>query len=194
MNFLFQFLIDRSIDRSYGKWSTPVLNNSLSCIAQKVTLSNVFLFISLLRQEKNPLLPFAMERLGSICSYGNNDSRFKIWRYTFYHFRSYSTWKIVAISAHCIMEIHHRIFHRFFHSKNGIKSSRATAETAERQEKLQGSESFLFSLHFLAIKRGGLYVQKCKPLLSQTPDRWYRRVSMPYFPVCRGCRASIVRG
>ena len=121
MNFLFQFLIDRSIDRSYGKWSTPVLNNSLSCIAQKVTFSNVFLFISLLRQKKNPLPPFAMERLGSICSYGNNDSRFKIWRYTFYHFRSYSTWKIVAISAHCIMKIHHCIFHRFFSLKKREK-------------------------------------------------------------------------
>ena len=127
-----------------------------------------------------------MERLGSTCSYGNNDSRFKIWSYTFYHFRSYSTWKKAAISVHCMMEIHHRIFHRFFHSKNGTKSSRATAETAERQEKLQGSESFLFSLHFLAIKRGGLYVQKNEPLLSQTSDRWYRRVSRPYFPVCRG--------
>ena len=106
---------------SYGKWSTAVLNNSLSCIAQKVTLSIVFLFMSLLRQKKNSLPPFAMEKLGSICSYGNNDSRFKIWRYTFYHFRSYSTWKIVAISAHCIMEIHHRIFHRFFPLKNGTK-------------------------------------------------------------------------
>ena len=134
--------------------------------------------------EKNRLPPFAMERLGSTCSYGNNDSRFKIWSYTFYHFRSYSTWKKAAISVHCMMEIHHRIFHRFFHSKNGTKSSRATAETAERQEKLQGSESFLFSLHFLAIKRGGLYVQKNEPLLSQTSDRWYRRVSRPYFPVC----------
>ena len=136
MNFLFQFLIDRSIDRSYGKWSTPVLNNSLSCIAQKVTFSNVFLFISLLRQKKNPLPPFAMERLGSICSYGNNDSRFKIWRYTFYHFRSYSTWKIVAISAHCIMEIRHRIFHRFFPFK---KRDQNAAE--EQQRQLRGRRS-----------------------------------------------------
>jgi len=55
-----------------------------------------------------------MERLGSTCSYGHNDSRSKIWSYTFYHFRSYSTWKKAAISVHCMMEIHHRIFHRFF--------------------------------------------------------------------------------
>ena len=134
-----------------------------------------------------------MERLGSTCSYGNNDSRFKIWSYTFYHFRSYSTWKKAAISVHCMMEIHHRIFHRFFHSKNGTKSSRATAETAERQEKLQGSESFLFSLHFLAIKRGGLYVQKNEPLLSQTSDRWYRRVSRPYFPVCHATHGPTLK-
>ena len=145
MNFLFQFLIDRSIDRSYGKWSTPVLNNSLSCIAQKVTLSNVFLFISLLRQKKNPLPPFAMERLGSICSYGNNDSRFKIWRYTFYHFRSYSTWKIVAISAHCIMEIHHRIFHRFFPLKNGTKMQlRNSRDSWEAGEAAGEWEVFVF--------------------------------------------------
>ena len=44
----------------------------------------------------------------------------------------------------------------FFTQKTGPKDSRATAETAEKQEKLQGGESFLFSLPFLAIQRGGL--------------------------------------
>ena len=161
MNFLFQFLIDRSIDRSYGKWSTPVLNNSLSCIAQKVTLSNVFLFISLLRQKKNPLPPFAMERLGSICSYGNNDSRFKIWRYTFYHFRSYSTWKIVAISAHCIMEIHHRIFHRFFPLKNGTKMQlRNSRDSWEAGEAAGEWEFFVFIALSCNQKRRPLCTKK----------------------------------
>ena len=96
-------------------------------------------------RKKNPLPPFAMERLGSICSYGNNDSRFKIWRYTFYHFRSYSTWKIVAISAHCIMEIHHRIFHRFFPLKNGTKMQlRNSRDSWEAGEAAGEWEFFVF--------------------------------------------------
>ena len=66
-----------------------------------------------------------------------------------------------------------------FTQKTGPKGSRATAETAKRQEKLQGGESFLFSLHFLAIKRGGLYIPKYEPFLSQTSDRWYKRVTRP---------------
>ena len=145
MYLSFHFLIDRSIDRHYWKWSTPVFNNFLYCIAQKVTLSMVFLFISLLKQKKNSLPPIAMEWLGSTCSYGNNDSRFKIWRSTFYHFRSYSTWKIVAISGRCMMEIHHRIFHRFFHSKNGTKKQQSNSRDSwEAGKAAEEWEFFVF--------------------------------------------------
>ena len=100
---------------SKGQWMTFIQSCEdfyfLDSIAQKVTSTIVFLFISLLRQKKNPLPPFAMEKLGSTCSYGNNDSIFKILSYTFYHFRRYCTWKKAAISIHCQLEINHRIFH-----------------------------------------------------------------------------------
>ena len=42
----------------------------------------------------------------------------------------------------------------FFTQKTGPKGSRALAEAGEAA----GGESFLFSLPFLAIKKGGLYV------------------------------------
>ena len=77
----------------------------------EINLNYCFPLYIITWREKNPLPPFAMQNLGSTCSYGYNDSKFKIWRYTFYHFRRYCTWKKVAISVHCLLEINHRIFH-----------------------------------------------------------------------------------
>ena len=79
----------------------------------------------------------------------------------------------------------------FFTQKTGPKAAEQQQRQLRGRRSWRGVKVFLFSLHFLAIKRGGLFVQKCKLLLSQTPDRWYRRVSMPYFPVCRGGRSSM---
>ena len=97
-----------------------------------------------------------MEKLGSTCSYGNNDSKFKIWRYTFHHFRRYCTWKKVAISVHCMLEINHRIFHRFFHPKNGTKRQQSISRG---RRSCRGVRVFCFHCPFLQSKEAASMYQ-----------------------------------
>ena len=97
-----------------------------------------------------------MEKLGSTCSYGNNDSKFKIWRYTFHHFRRYCTWKKVAISVHCMLEINHRIFHWFFHPKNGTKRQQSISRG---RRSCRGVRVFCFHCPFLQSKEAASMYQ-----------------------------------
>ena len=71
-----------------------------------------------------------------------------------------------------------------FPEKTGPKGSRGAEETAEKQEKLQGGECTLSSLHILAIKRRGLYEQKDVLVLPQTLDRWQGRVKLVNLRPC----------
>ena len=64
------------------------------------------------------------------------------------------------------------------------KRDQKAAEGQERQEKLQGwGEYFVFNALSCNYK-GGLYVAKYEPFLSQTLDRWYKRVATLNIPPC----------
>ena len=70
----------------------------------------------------------------------------------------------------------------FTQKKRDLKA----AEGQERQEKLQGWwEYFVFNA-LSSNYKGGLYVAKYEPLLSQTLDRWYKRVPTLNMPPCIG--------
>ena len=73
-----------------------------------------------------------------------------------------------------------------FPEKTGPKGSRGAEETAETQEKQQGDECTLFSLHFLAIKKRGLYEQKDVLVLPQILDRWQGWVKLGDLRLCIG--------
>jgi len=79
-----------------------------------------------------------------------------------------------------------------FPGENGTKRQQRAEKTAETQEKQQGDECTLFSLHFLAIKRRGLYEQGDVLVLPQTLDRWQGRVKLVKLHLCNAPQIIIV--
>ena len=128
---------------------------------------------------KNLLPPFAMERLGSTHSYGN---KFGIGVTLFIILGGIAHSRKLQYLHICSLHAGNQLLHLsaiFFTQKNGTNWQQSNSKDSRETGEAAGGLSFLFSLHFLATKRCGLYVQNMNHSCHRFPIDGKKRVTRP---------------